>query len=240
MKGGLPMPFAHYGILSGTLTAHYRDDPQNFGRWRHVHLRVAAGGRTFEAAVDVDDHDASGGVQWKTVKMTSAQLGMTFPAAVGFTTLTPSPSSGALDNIRHPHLKLVGLMRLLRWAFPLTGGVPMKRRYFWVPFFRPWRSGNYLDATLALEDVLTHGTEICVWGEPYPDGSPDSAPVQGLHNVHQNQGDPFGSGSPTWWNEAGIWQDGGVAILDAAGKWHVFISKFATQSDHTDASGHPV
>jgi uncharacterized protein YukJ len=28
----------------------------------------------------------------------------------------------------------------------------------------------------------------------------------GMHNIHQNQGDPAGS---QWWNDNGIWQDGG-------------------------------
>lgn len=57
-----------------------------------------------------------------------------------------------------------------------------------------------------------------------------------MHNVHQNQGDPAGS---QWWNQNGIWQDGGVAVCGPNGELKLFVSKFTTQASKTDNSGHP-
>ena len=56
---------------------------------------------------------------------------------------------------------------------------------------------------MALESILVIGRRTLVWGEPFSDGG------LGVHNVHQNQGDPQGT---QWWDENAIWQDGGVMV----------------------------
>jgi len=68
-----------------------------------------------------------------------------------------------------------------------------------------------------------------VFGEPFDRGS-------GMHNVHQNQGDPPGS---QWWPENGIWQDGAVMTERRDGALVAFVSKFSTQASRTDDYGHP-
>ena len=101
----------------------------------------------------------------------------------------------------------------------------------WLPWFvlQPWKSGTHLDASVALESILVPGQTVLVWGEPFTTGS-------GMHNVHQNQGDPVGS---QWWGQNGIWQDGGVAMYGGNGEMQLFVSKFTTQASNTDNSGHP-
>ncbi len=230
------MPFTQYGVLSGTLVSHRRDDPDEFGRWWHVNLVLRSGAREYRVAVDVDSKNSAAGVQWKTVRASGSRLGWPTPPPLGFTPLASAPGTGALDVIRHPALRVIGIRRLLRWIFRVTDAVPAARSPFWVPFLRPWRSGDQLQASQALEATLGIGAPILVWGEPFPEGAP-AASVQGIHNVHQNQGDPAGS---PWWPENGIWQDGGVATQQADGSWLIFVSKFSTQSDRTDAQGHPL
>ena len=56
----------------------------------------------------------------------------------------------------------------------------------------------------------------------------------GMHNVHQNQGDPADS---PWWGENGIWQDSGTMAEQPDGRWVAFISKFTTQAYCTDNNG---
>ena len=228
------MPLDSYGVLRGTLTSHFRDTEQNQGRWYHVHLRLTASGREFEAAIDVDSKNSAVGVQWKTLRIAADKIGPLPLPAAGFTALASMAGSGALDYIRHPQLKTWRIF----WFRPFgrDGVLPADRRWSWRFIYRPWRSGDYLQATAALEANLAIGAEILVWGEPYPDGSPAQSPVHGLHNVHQNQGDPPGQ----WWELSGIWQDGGVAVRGSDGYWRVFISKFSTQANTTDAAGHPV
>jgi len=51
---------------------------------------------------------------------------------------------------------------------------------------RGWTSGSHLEAAEALEPVLVVGRRVLVFGEPFSTGL-------GMHNVHQNQGDPANS-----------------------------------------------
>jgi uncharacterized protein YukJ len=86
------------------------------------------------------------------------------------------------------------------------------------------------DASTALERILVPGKRVLVWGEPFTTGN-------GMHNIHQNQGDPSGS---QWWPENGIWQDGGTLAEQPDGSWIAFINKFTSQSYRTDDQGHPL
>jgi uncharacterized protein YukJ len=71
---------------------------------------------------------------------------------------------------------------------------------------------------------------VLIFGEPFDEGL-------GVHNIHQNQGDPYGS---QWWDENGIWQDGATLTERPDGGFDVFVSRFSTQSDRTDEESHPV
>lgn len=229
------MPFTQYGVLSGTLVSHRRDDPDEFGRWWHVNLRLRSGTREYRVAVDVDSKSSAVGVQWKTIRTTGAKLGWPTPPPPAVTLLTSAPGVGAIDVIRHPELRVIGIRRILLWVLRVKDAVPAARTWFWIRFLRPWRSGDQLQASQALEATLRVGAPTFVWGEPFPEGAA-TASVEGIHNVHQNQGDPAGS---QWWPENGIWQDGAVATQQPDGTWLVFVSKFSTQNDRTDAQGHP-
>jgi uncharacterized protein YukJ len=92
-----------------------------------------------------------------------------------------------------------------------------------------WQRGDHVQASTALEGILVVGRRVLVWGQPFTQGN-------GMHNVHQNQGDPAGS---QWWTENGIWQDGGTLAEQSDGSWVAFINKFTTQAYRTDDQGHP-
>jgi hypothetical protein len=97
-----------------------------------------------------------------------------------------------------------------------------------APTVQPWHTGSNFDASTALEGILTLGGPVVVWGEPFPVGA-------GVHNVHQNQGDPIDQ----WSAENGIWQDGGVATPGPNGDYQLFLPKFSSQADSTDDLGRP-
>src|SRR6478735_7977060 len=99
------MPFTQYGVLSGTLVSHERDDPDEFGRWWHVNLKLRSGARDYRVAVDVDSTNSAAGVQWKTIRTTGAKLGWPTPPAPAFTKLASDPTTGAIDVIRHRELR---------------------------------------------------------------------------------------------------------------------------------------
>ncbi|MFD9723383.1 DUF2278 family protein [Streptomyces sp. NPDC059072] len=220
------MPFDHYGVLAGTLSQHFRDTPDDEGAWFHVNLRVDAPDGRYRCAVDVDSHDSATGVRWRSFTVDASMLGpvTALAQAQGYHELARSSSSGALDYLRHPALRD-------RPAWPAWLPRALRDRLDrWVRPTRPWQTGSNLDAALALERILELGRPILVFGEPFDAGL-------GMHNVHQNQGDPYGS---EWWPQNGTWQDGATLTLRPDGRWDVFLNRFSTQKDHTDSDGHPV
>ncbi|MFB7586821.1 DUF2278 family protein [Streptomyces sp. NPDC056169] len=222
------MPFAHYGMLAGTLYRHYRDQPDNQGRWFHMNLEVDAPDGRYHCAVDVDSHKSNVGVQWKTFTVDAAALGPAVAFAPGYHDLAPTPESGALDYLRHPEL------------VDRTGVLFERRPPSWLGELldllgsRPWHAGSNVDAAAALEAVLVPGQRVLVFGEPFTD---DLEGDLGMHNIHQNQGDPAGS---QWWAENGIWQDGATVARRDDGRYDVFLNKFSSQAGRTDGGGHPV
>jgi hypothetical protein len=222
------MPFRRYGVLAGQLHHHYRDDPDHQGRWFHVNLEVDAPAGRFHCAVDVDSHRSNVGVQWKVFTLSTLETGPAAALAPGYHDLAATPDSGAMDHLRHPSL------------VDHTGVLFQRRPPSWLQELldllgsRPWHVGSHAEATAALEPILVEGRRILVFGEPFTD---DHLDRQGMHNIHQNQGDPVGS---QWWDENGIWQDGATLTERPDGRYDVFLNKFSSQAAHTDSSGHPV
>lgn len=221
-----------YGVLAGTLTAHQRDTPNNQGRWFHVKLSVAAGGSTFECAVDVDSKQSNVGVMWKTAILRPNEWAAITGLSPGFHLLRVggAPGPGVPDG------KALDYMRDARFQnSPGCVFVMMPSPFIaWLNnLFRrtipPWQSGNNAQAATALEGLLAVGQRIWVFGEPFTSGL-------GLHNIHQNQGDPLNS---PWAAENGIWQDGATIVELSDGRLAAFLNKFSTQSDRTDQDGHP-
>lgn len=93
-----------------------------------------------------------------------------------------------------------------------------------------WKQGTSKDALFDLEPLLINSKKLYIFGEPFTSGL-------GVHNIHQNQGDPYGS---NWWDEDGIWQDGATIIQRQDDSVVAFLNKFITQSYITDNNGHPI
>ncbi|WP_370413379.1 DUF2278 family protein [Streptomyces fradiae] len=221
------MPFERYGVLSGTVYRHYRDQPDDQGRWFHIHVEVDAPAGRYQCAIDVDSHQSNVGVEWKTLTLDAHTLGQAAALTPGYHDLAPSPDSGALDYLRHPPL------------VDHSGVLFQRRPPTWLEELldllgsHPWQAGTNLDAATALEPLLAPGRPILVFGEPFDDDPPGDL---GMHNIHQNQGDPAGS---QWWPENGIWQDGATATRRPDGRYDVFLNKFSSQAAHTNILGHP-
>ncbi|GGT19614.1 MULTISPECIES: DUF2278 family protein [Streptomyces] len=219
------MPLENFGVLSGTLHRHFRDRPDAQGRWYHVHLEVDTPEGRYACAVDVDSKKSAVGVQWKVFTLHPSVLEPVDAPSPGYHDLATASGSGAIDYQRHPALA------------ERTGCLFVRRPPGWVQRIldridppRPWTAGSHLEASAALEPILVPGRPVLVFGEPFDEGL-------GMHNIHQNQGDPAGS---QWWDENGTWQDGATMTRRPDGLYDVFLSKFSTQADTTDADGHPV
>jgi hypothetical protein len=94
--------------------------------------------------------------------------------------------------------------------------------YCLSPEFGPdgaWQHGTGRNAFMALEPLLRQSSRVFVFGEPFRQG-------RGVHNIHQNQGDPPSS---PWAHENGTWQDGGIVIERTDGSMAAFLCRFRTQ-----------
>jgi hypothetical protein len=234
------MPLDGYGVLVGTLTTHVRDTPDTQGRWFHVNLELTAPAGRYRCAVDVDSKQSETGVEWRVLRVPPVSLGAAVAALPpGYHDLRMSPESGAIDYLRHPALRVrpgcavPAVERLLGWLGERVAAAGSWRAGSWrAGSWRAgsWRAGSNLDAAEALEGILQVGTRTLVFGEPFETGL-------GMHNIHQNQGDPAGS---QWWDENGTWQDGATVVVRPDESLDVFLSKFSTQAYRTDDDGHPV
>lgn len=218
------MPLANgYGVLIGTLHDYYRDPPDDFGRYYHGNLVIHAPAGNYKCAIDVDPKNMPDGVQWRTVSLRTLDFAAMSSLPDGWHPLASDPSSGALDYIRSAVLHPPALIHLLRYSSCLN------RLLAWLRWNPPWRSGTGFQALTELEGVIDAGARFFVFGEPFSSGL-------GVHNVHQNQGDPVGGGHDA---ENWIWQDGGTIVLKPDGRLLGFLNKFQTQSFKTDGQGRP-
>jgi len=107
--------------------------------------------------------------------------------------------------------------------------------YVRSPLFLQGPPGTWIDSSgdNALNEIgaqLSGALRVFIFGEPYLGGN-----RLGVHNIHMNQGDPPGPHRA----DDGIWQDGGTIVTRPGGQLVAVLTKFETQSLHTDNSGLP-
>jgi uncharacterized protein YukJ len=216
----------HYGILRGRVDIFKReDDPST----PHLQIRVVDDhNQAWRVAVNVLSGDQSRVIFHRADPFQNHPALAALPqVAAGFTQLPPaarSPSS-ALDYFRAP---------LFDWptgvAIPPTG---------------PGATDDLQDALLGyLEQLRDQDGELFAFGAkfPVPGQQPDPRPidhefrtVQGLHDVHMNQGNPKPG---AFADDNGVFQDGGLVLRFGSRHAGLFL-RFETQWLPTDdATGH--
>lgn len=240
------MPLDKYGVLIGTKTNYYRDAPDSFGKFYHGNVEIQANGITYRCAIDVDSQKTR--VQWRIIHFTAAQLSQITQKSNGWHPLASNSTSGAIDYIRWPLMWVTiripilfywkWKLKLPPWLYPNRVTQFKKPEVIMNALFRLfvlnqeafWKAGNNIDAIEQLESVVTQGTKMYIFGQFFNTGN-------GVHDIHQNQGDPITS---QWSASNGIWQDGATIVQKADGNFVGFFNKFETQSFKTDNSGKPI
>jgi hypothetical protein len=213
-----------YGLVIGTKSNYFRDPPDDFGRYYHGNLIVHAPNGNYHCAIDVDPKGMPDGIQWRLVRIRPNDFADMKAMPDGWHAVASNQNSGALDYIRSHVLHPPILIWNVRYASCLSRFLNFIR---WNP---PWNNGTGIQALTDLEAVLSQGVRFYVFGEPFTSGL-------GVHNIHQNQGDPIGGGHDT---ENAIWQDGATIIETAQGEFTGFLNKFKTQAFRTDDLGRPI
>jgi hypothetical protein len=220
------MPLNHgYGVVIGTLHGYHRDPLNDYGQYYHGNVEVQTPRGVYRCAIDVDSKMLANGVEWRVVHLGRAGLKGVVALPDGWHQLTSNATTGALDYIRSPELHpKVGCVFVV--FNPLLEALRQLLQSLIDP---PWKRGTSIDALADLEPLLQNPKRLYIFGEPFTNGL-------GVHNIHQNQGDPAGS---SWWAENGIWQDGATLIQRQDDTIVAFLNKFKSQSYVTDGGGHP-
>lgn len=217
-----------YGVVIGTLDHFERDPINDFGQYYHENLFINTPAGQYKCAIDVDSKMSNDGIQWRVVPLSETDMKGVAGLANGWHNLLSNVSSGAIDYIRTDAFHRPGCRVVFVRYDPLLERL---RQIFNRVVNPPWTSGTSIEALNVFEPLLNNAQRVFVFGEPFTFGG------LGVHNIHQNQGDPAGS---KWWAENGIWQDGGTIIQRPGNAYVAFLNKFKTQAHNTDANGHPI
>lgn len=244
------MPFTNYGVLIGTKTEYKRDD-LNDGKYFHGNIKVWSNNREHRCAIDVDSKFTQ--IQWRIIELSESDLELIANRTDSWHHLVSNETSGAIDYIRWKAMWVtytINIPVLIRnWIIrvPPWLAIPKPKRFddfsnkirYNSPFTYKiikrnqssfWLFGNNIDAIEQLESVLVQGDKVYVFGEFFDTG-------YGVHNIHQNQGDPIGGGHDT---DNWIWQDGATIVQRPDGSFVGFFNKFMTQSFQTNNQGKPI
>ncbi len=242
------MGFANYGVLIGTKTRYYRDQPDSQGKYYHGNIEVMANGNTYRCAIDVDSQRTR--VQWRIINLSAKDMQQVIGKSDGWHHLLSNDNSGAIDYIRWKPMWVtirIPLLLIPKWRIriPLPPWIRVAKlkqfvrsktvlnalfRLFYLEQSSFWLIGDNIDAIEQLESVINQGTKVFIFGEAFDSG-------YGVHNIHQNQGDP--PNIPQSADNA-IWQDGATIVQKPDGSFVGFFNKFETQSFKTDSSGRPI
>ena len=212
------MPIANYSVLKG--------DPTNgqvvSGISTHYQITVQGTGGPFTVAVNIQSQDGSEvryAVDHGFVPPAPAAL-LALPT--GVTPLESAPCGLALDFVRETvngsPLVDRASMNLLPTSFTALH--------------------RHNDLHNEVVDLLNRAIADAD-GTIYAFGSAfsDSGRVDGIHDIHMNQGNPLNSHG----QDNGIWQDGAVFVnLPAQNTWIAIFIAFQTQSWSTDDNGNPL
>ena len=216
------MPIANYSVLRGRPTA----GKVVTGASTHYQITVQAAGAAFTAAVNIESTDGSEVLYAVQQPFTPPEPGGFDALAEGVTPVASEPGGLALDYVREQ-----------------IGGKPMitRREMTLLP-----KASDDAIAARALENavvvllneaVADPGSEVFAIGSAFA----DSGVVDGIHNLHMNQGNPA---TGSFGGDNGVWQDGAVFLnLPSRGSnaaaWVAIFIAFQTEVWTTDAAGNP-
>ena len=222
------MPITNYSVLAG--------DPVSgkvvTGASAHYQITMQEGSGTFTVAVNIQSVDGSEVLYAIEEEFVPPDLAGLTALPMGMTSLKSEAGGLALDYVRS-----------------MVNGQPMISKAQMTLLPKPSEKTKGLSAEAeailrakakALENAvitLLNMTIADMDGVIYAFGSAyaDSGKVDGIHDIHMNQGNPVNHGG-----DNGVWQDGALLIhLPSKGTWTAVFIAFQTESWTTDSAGNP-
>ena len=224
------MPIANYSVLAGRPTA----GKVVSGASAHYQITMQADGGTFTVAVNIQSVDGSEVLYAIEEEFTPPDLAGLTALPMGMTALKSEAGGLALDYVRSvvdgSPMITKAQMTLLPKQSEKAKGSSVEAEAIQRAKARALENAviTLLNMTIADKDGV-----IYAFGSAYADGGK----VDGIHDIHMNQGNPKGSHS----GDNGVWQDGALFIsLPSQNKWTAVFIAFQTESWTTDSAGNPV
>lgn len=213
------MPLKQYGVLIARAT----DRRLGTGQQPHYQIRLSDGADEYRCAVNVLSKASPSELEYVMVEHFEHEItGRLAPMAPGFHALPSQPGGVALDFIRGNLFRREDV-RVLPPNLPGPDNDLNEK------------IDHYVQRAMGDEDSLLY-----VFGQRWgPETQRDKIfgfkPGNGIHDIHQNQGN-----IAQFVQDDGVWQDGGL-LLRFADQWVAIFLRFQTQAWHTDdVTGHTI
>jgi uncharacterized protein YukJ len=227
------MPITNYSVLAG--------DPVSgkvvTGSSTHYQITMNATGGPFMVAVNIQSTDGSDVLYAIEEGFTPPDVAGLLALPMGMTALKSEPGGLALDFVRStvngaPMISKAQ-MTLLPQASAKGGKGSAEEQ-----MIRSAKAAALQNAVVTLLNMTIADKDgvIYAFGSAYA----DSGKVDGIHDIHMNQGNPVGGKNGGFSGDNGVWQDGALLIhLPSQGTWTAVFIAFQTESWTTDSAGNP-
>lgn len=229
---GDSVPIASYSVLKGKPTG----GTVVKGTGTHYQITVAGTGGPFTVAVNIQSFDGSEVlylIEQGFVPPSAAGLA---GLASGMTRLASQPGGLALDFVREQIGGKPMVTRAEMTLLPIAGSARHLRDE--ARHAEAVEEHALQNAVVALVQAAIAAGDATLYA--FGSAFADSGRVDGIHDIHMNQGNPVSGGHA---GDNGVWQDGAlfVAIPGKGGAvaWTAVFLAFQTQSWTTDGVGNP-
>jgi uncharacterized protein YukJ len=216
------MPIASYSVLQGTPTA----GKVVTGSSTHYQITMQATGGPFTVAVNIESTDGSEVLYAIVEDFQPPDPAALTALAPGMHALASQPGGLALDFVRSQ----IGSGSTAKPMITLAQMTLLPKNLALTDKADP--ALNAID-NLLNQAVAAKNAVLYAFGSAYS----DSGKVDGIHDIHMNQGNPLNS----YGADNGIWQDGALFVhLPTLNTWTAVFIAFQTESWNTDNKGNPV
>jgi uncharacterized protein YukJ len=226
------MPITNYSVLAGRPTA----GKVVSGASAHYQITMQATGGPFTVAVNIQSVDGSEVLYAIEEGFTPPDLAGLMALPMGMTKLQSAPGGLALDYVRStvgdaPMITQAQMTLLPQMSAKAKGGAEEQ-------MIQRARAKALENAVVTLLNMTIADKEglIYAFGSAYA----DKGEVDGIHDIHMNQGNPVGGKNGGFSGDNGVWQDGALLIsLPSQKTWTAVFIAFQTESWSTDDVGNP-
>jgi uncharacterized protein YukJ len=227
------MPITNYSVLAGKPTA----GKVVAGTSTHYQITMQAPGGPFTVAVNIQSVDGSEVLYDIVEDFTPPDLAGLQALPMGMTALKSEPGGLALDFVR---CTVNGAPMITKAQMTLLPEVKAKSKGSGEEqMVQRARAKALENAVVTLLNMTVADKEGVIYA--FGSSFADSGKVDGIHDIHMNQGNPVSGKGGGFSKDNGVWQDGALFIhLPSNGTWTAIFIAFQTESWSTDSSGNPI